>query len=33
MGEHANSRVLAGLGWTCAAVMTVAAVLMFATWQ
>jgi Mn2+/Fe2+ NRAMP family transporter len=33
MGEHTNSKLLGGLGWTCAAVMTGAAVLMFATWQ
>lgn len=33
MGEHTNSRLVSGLGWMCAAVMTIAAVLMFATWQ
>ena len=33
MGEHTNSWLLSGLGWICAAVMTVAAILMFATWQ
>jgi NRAMP (natural resistance-associated macrophage protein)-like metal ion transporter len=32
MGEHANSKMLRSLGWLCAVVMTVAAILMFATW-
>jgi Mn2+/Fe2+ NRAMP family transporter len=31
MGKHANGRVLRYLGWTCAAVMSIAGVLMFAT--
>ena len=33
MGRHVNSAWLTSLGWGCAAVMTVAAVLMFVTWQ
>ncbi len=33
MGRHVNSRLLSSLGWICAVVMTLAAVLMFATWR
>jgi NRAMP (natural resistance-associated macrophage protein)-like metal ion transporter len=33
MGKHVNSPLMRGLGWTCALVMTAAAVLMFRTWQ
>ena len=32
MGEHVNSVWLRTLGWACAAVMTVAAVALFAAW-
>jgi hypothetical protein len=31
MGTHLNSGLLKGLGWTCAGIMAVAAILMFAT--
>ena len=31
MGEHLNGRVLRWLGWTCAALMLIAAVVMFVT--
>jgi Mn2+/Fe2+ NRAMP family transporter len=33
MGTRANSRWLAGLGWTTVVVMTAASVAMFATWK
>jgi Mn2+/Fe2+ NRAMP family transporter len=32
MGEHVNPPWLRTLGWACAAVMTVAAVALFAAW-
>ena len=33
MGTHVNSMLMRTLGWICAAVMTIAAVLMLATWD